>query len=48
MHKHRDVAWWDVALRQHGAESATPGYEALGDALDQWAAILEDLGYEDK
>lgn len=47
MHKRRDVTWWDVSLRQHPSEDATPGYEAFGDALEQWEQILKDLGYEE-
>ena len=45
MHKHRDIAWWDIALRQHPAKDAEPGYVAFGDALEQWRDILKDLGY---
>lgn len=48
MHKYRDVTWWDVSLRQHGDENATPGYVALGDALDQWKAVLQELAYEEE
>ena len=47
MHGHREVTWWDLALRQHGKESATPGYEALGDVLDQWGEIQTHLGYRE-
>lgn len=47
MHKHRDVVWWDVALRQHPSEEAAPGYVAFGDALDHWEALLKELGYEE-
>lgn len=47
MHKHREVTWWDLSLRQHGDENATPGYEALGDSLDQWGQILTELGYKE-
>lgn len=47
MHKHRDVTWWDVSLRQHPSDEATPGYEAFGDALDQWGAILKELEYQE-
>lgn len=47
MHKHREVTWWDLSLRQHGEENATPGYDALGDALDQWGQILRELGYQE-
>ena len=45
LHKHRDVAWWDIALQQHGDTGATTGYEAFGDVLDQWAEILKSLNY---
>jgi len=45
MHRHREVVWWDVALRQHPSEVATPGYEAFGDVLDQWGELIKDLGY---
>lgn len=47
MHKYRDVTWWDLSLRQHGDESATTGYEALGDVLDQWGQLLNELGYRE-
>ncbi|HEY0597605.1 hypothetical protein [Sphingopyxis sp.] len=45
MHKYRQVTWWDLSLRQHGDQNATPGYEALGGALDQWGSLLAELGY---
>ncbi|MFO6447430.1 hypothetical protein ACLBKU_09835 [Erythrobacter sp. NE805] len=45
MHRHKDVAWWDVALRQQGDEEATPGYIAFGDALEGWEQVLTTLGY---
>jgi hypothetical protein len=47
MHRHRDVTWWDLSLRQHREENATPGYEALGHALDQWGEILTDFGFRE-
>jgi hypothetical protein len=47
MHKHREVTWWDLSLRQHGSDDATPGYVALGDVLDQWGEILKDLYYRE-
>lgn len=47
LHKHREVAWWDISLRQHPSEEAKPGYVAFGDALDQWKALLQELGYQD-
>ncbi|WP_298745371.1 hypothetical protein [uncultured Brevundimonas sp.] len=47
MHKHSDVTWWDISLRQHPSDEATPGYVALGDALDQWGTILSELGYRE-
>lgn len=48
MHKHKQVTWWDVSLRQHGDDEATPGYVAFGDALDQWGEILKALSYQDE
>ncbi|WP_156347734.1 MULTISPECIES: hypothetical protein [unclassified Sphingomonas] len=45
MHKHRNVAWWDIALRQIPSAEAEPGYIAFGDTLDEWRSILDDLGY---
>lgn len=45
MHQHKDVAWWDIALRQLPSTEAEPGYVAFGDALDEWRAILDELGY---
>jgi len=45
MHEHSDVAWWDIALRQVPSPDAEPGYVAFGDALDEWRAILDQLGY---
>lgn len=47
MHRYRDVTWWDLSLRQHGDVNATPGYEALGDVLDQWGEVLALLGYRE-
>lgn len=47
MHRHKGLAWWDISLRQQSSEEATPGYEAFGDALDQWGSILEELRYAD-
>jgi hypothetical protein len=47
-HRHRDDAWWDIALRQHSEDGATPGYVAFGDTLEQWEAVLGELGYKDE
>lgn len=47
MHKHKELVWWDVALRQHPDTQAEPGYVAFGDVLDQWGQILRDLGYDE-
>ena len=47
LHQHRQVAWWDVSLRQHPSAEATPGYIAFGDSLDQWGALLKELDYEE-
>jgi len=47
MHKHEDQVWWDIALRQHPTPGAEPAYNAFGDALDQWSAILQELGYDE-
>lgn len=44
VHKHRDVVWWDIGLKQQGDENATPGYEAFGDALDDWQGLLKRWG----
>jgi hypothetical protein len=46
MHRYRDVAWWDIALRQHGDHEATPGYEAFGDALEAWEQLLISCGFK--
>lgn len=46
MHKYRNVAWWDIALRQHPNNDATPGYVAFGDVLEGWECLIKDLGYE--
>lgn len=46
LHKHRDVAWWDIALRQHPSDDATPGYVAFGDVLENWESLLKELGYQ--
>ncbi len=46
LHKHKDVAWWDIALRQHPSNDATCGYVAFGDALEEWENLLKHLGYE--
>jgi hypothetical protein len=45
MHRHRDVAWWDIALHQQGDDDATPGYIAFGDALECWEALLITCGF---
>jgi hypothetical protein len=45
MHQHKAVAWWDIALRQVPSSEAERGYLAFGDALDEWRAILDELGY---
>ncbi len=45
LHKHKEVAWWDIALRQHPDNDATTGYIAFGDTLDQWHFVLQDLNY---
>lgn len=47
MHEHKDQVWWDIALRQHPSPDAEPGYNAFGDALDQWSDILKELGYNE-
>lgn len=47
MHQHRDLVWWDIALRQPPSLDAEPGYVVFGDVLDQWGAILRELGYEE-
>ena len=46
MHRYRDVAWWDVALRQQGEDEATPGYVAFGDALEAWEELLTECGFK--
>jgi hypothetical protein len=46
MHKHRNVVWWDIALRQHPENDATPGYVAFGDVLEGWEGLIKNLGYE--
>ena len=47
MHQHQDVAWWDIALCQAPSVEAVPGYIALGDTLEEWRVILDELGYVD-
>ena len=47
IHEHRDVVWWDVALRQVGDQTAVRGYTAFGDALDAWKSILENVGLKE-
>ena len=46
MHRYKDLAWWDIALHQHGDEDATPGYVAFGDALEAWEQLLVDCGFK--
>lgn len=48
MHKHRSLAWWDIAFRQHPSEEAEPGYVVFGDVLDGWKAILQELCLEEE
>jgi hypothetical protein len=45
MHQHKDVTWWDIALRQLPSIDAEPAYVAFGDALEEWRALLNELSY---
>ncbi|WP_301749361.1 hypothetical protein [uncultured Erythrobacter sp.] len=45
MQRYWDVAWWDIALRQHGQKEATPGNVAFREALDAWQTLLTDCGF---